>query len=134
MIMNSSNDNFNAFDAYLKIIDESAGNYFDDMTENVKRSIAIKEIKVDIEENPGDPRVKEALKEIDRIFSQGRSGKSMSLKTYIDNILNHESELADQCNKLSLNLPSHLSRREKESTTPSATPPVTGNAHTETTA
>ena len=132
--MNSNNDNFNAFDAYLKIIDESTGNYFDDMTENVQRSIVIKDIKVDIAPNPGNPAIKEALEGITKILRQGSSAKSMSLKTYINNVLNHESELADQCNTLSQNLPSRLSRGEEEPATPSATPPVSGDTHTEKTA
>lgn len=132
--MNSSNDNFNAFDAYLKIIDESAGSYFDDMTENVQRSIAIKDIKVDIAPNPGNPAVKESLKGITKILSQGSSVKSMSLKTYINNVLNHESELVDHCNTLSQNLPSRLSRREASPTDAHDANTVTGDAHTETTA
>lgn len=132
--MNSNNDNFNAFDAYLKIIDESTGNYFDDMTENVQRSIVIKDIKVDIAPNPGNPAIKEALEGITKILRQGSSAKSMSLKTYINNVLNHESELADQCNTLSQNLPSRLSRGEAPPNDAHDANTVTRDAHTETTA
>ena len=129
--MNLSNDNFNAFDAYLKIIDESSGNYFDDMTENVQRSIVIKDIKVEIK-NTRNPAVREALEGITKILRQGSSAKSMSLKTYINNVLNHESELADHFNTLSRNIPSRLSGDEAPPNDAHDANTVTGDANTKT--